>query len=323
MEGMAWIKSMTNIYESESMRLLDVMPERDTIHYIYSRLKIQAGRTNDGGYIYYREGVAYTDEMLSTIFNRSVNSIRLALNTLENLGLVEVTEDKYIKIIDWEREQNVKAMDKAKEKNRERVAKHRLRKMEAESNEGEEVEEERATESCNGDVTITVMPCNADVMVQKKREEADKEVEEEVEIEKRERKKKEKELQGKLEIEKNNAATIAESGYKVLTYYEKITGRVGILNLSALNTAIGIYGEERVRLAIDRALEVDKPNMKYVNGILKNWAKEGYPKGEEGNGYRGNRKNKEPDKNKFSGFRAKEPARITEGERRKTEKKLI
>ncbi|MGL4107014.1 phage replisome organizer N-terminal domain-containing protein [Clostridium sp. LP20] len=361
---MMWIKSMTNMYESEAMKLIDVMPERDTIHFIYSRLKIQAGRTNDGGYIYYKEEIPYSEEMLATIFNRPLNSIRLALKTLESLDLIEVTADNYIRIIDWEVEQNVQAMDKVKEKNRKRMAAYRekVRKSnkkensDTDDNKGGDDKQEKEREdtvivvkeesvqarnvgvtntetdsvtTCNGNVTkhddVTVTPCNTDVTIQKEREKG--EVDKEVDIEEREREyqdeKSQEQLQIELDIDRKKAATINEIGYKILTYYERITGRIGIFNLSALNVAIGIHGEINVRLAIDKALELNKPNMTYINGILKNWLVEGYPKGEEINGYRGNGKDKQPDKNKFSGFKANEPEGITESARRAAEKKLI
>ena len=48
--------------------------------------------------------------------------------------------------------------------------------------------------------------------------------------------------------------------------------------MHSIKSAVSIYGGENVKLAIDRALEVNKPRMNYVNGILKNWKVEGYPK---------------------------------------------
>ncbi|MNN85990.1 Replication initiation and membrane attachment [compost metagenome] len=35
-------------------------------------------------------------------------------------------------------------------------------------------------------------------------------------------------------------------------------------------------------MAVDTALERNKPTITYINGILRNWAKEGYPVKEEG-----------------------------------------
>ena len=46
-----WIKVTTDMFEDEKIRLIDAMPERDTIHYIWIRLLVQAGKTNSHGYI--------------------------------------------------------------------------------------------------------------------------------------------------------------------------------------------------------------------------------------------------------------------------------
>ena len=94
-------------------------------------------------------------------------------------------------------------------------------------------------------------------------------------------------------------------GYKVLSYYEHVTGKIGVFNLQALCAGIKVHGEKNVRLAIDRALAVNKVSMTYVNGIF-NRAKEGYPK-----------EKVVKDGGEFSGFKANEPEGLSEEERRR------
>ncbi|MBK1810230.1 DnaD domain protein [Clostridium sp. YIM B02505] len=60
-------------------------------------------------------------------------------------------------------------------------------------------------------------------------------------------------------------------------YFEAATGVQGTTHLAALKMAISQHGSEYVKLAMDKAIELGKPNMSYINGILKNWSKEGYP----------------------------------------------
>ena len=283
-----WVKAMTNLYDRDEIRLIEAMPERDTIHYVYNRLMIYAGRTNDCGLIYFREGMPYTEEMLSTIFNRPLSSIRLALKSLINVGLIEIYNNGYIKIISWENDQNVDALERAKEKNRERVARFREKKKKQE----EVIVEDF---SCNDDV----MECNVTVMPKNKKEE-----------EKEDKK-----------IERVDKENLSQNSVDILTHYEKITGRVGIFNLPALNSAISIHGEDNVRHAIDKAIEVNKINMRYVNGILKNWAKEGYKKGEGENGSITNSKNNE--QNKFAKFKRQGTVGICESNSEHETKDLI
>ena len=99
MSDIKWIKITTNMFEDEKIKLIDAMPERDTIHYIWIRLLVQAGKTNSNGFIFLNENIPYTEEMLSTIFCRPLTSIRLALKTLKDFGMIEIDEDNLIKII--------------------------------------------------------------------------------------------------------------------------------------------------------------------------------------------------------------------------------
>ena len=156
-----WVKAMTNLYDRDEIRLIEAMPERDTIHYVYNRLLLYAGRTNDGGLIYFREDVPYSEEMLSTIFNRPLNSIRLALKSLVSVGLIDIYDNGYIKIMSWENDQNVDALERAKEKNRERVQRFREKKK------NEKLLEDK---SCNDDVILS----NVTVTPKKKKEEKEK-----------------------------------------------------------------------------------------------------------------------------------------------------
>jgi len=122
-----WIKITTNMFDDEKIKLIDAMPERDTIFYIWIRLLVQAGKTNAAGYIFLNENVPYTEEMLSTIFNRQINSVRLALQTLNNFGMIQISEDHLIRITNWEKHQNIEGMEKVREQTKQRVAKHRAK----------------------------------------------------------------------------------------------------------------------------------------------------------------------------------------------------
>ncbi|HCL4549706.1 replication protein [Clostridium botulinum] len=130
MAEVKWIKITTNMFDDEKIKLIDAMPERDTIHYIWIRLLVQAGKTNANGYIFLNENVPYTEEMLSTIFNRPLNSVRLALKTLNDFGMIELSENHLIKITNWSKHQNIEGMEKVREQTKKRVAKHRAKKKE-------------------------------------------------------------------------------------------------------------------------------------------------------------------------------------------------
>ncbi len=131
---------------------------------------------------------------------------------------------------------------------------------------------------------------------------------------------------GQLTSSENEDTNYQESA-KLLAYYENLTGILGGLNIGFLKVAIDTHGYKNVKMAINKALEVNKANMTYINGILKNWRREGYPKEEmevKKNGVRSTGKNNNAeDKNEFAGFKPKEPRKLTEAERKKIEENLI
>ena len=110
-----------------------------------------------------------------------------------------------------------------------------------------------------------------------------------------------------------------------MTYYEKITGVIGGINYGALRLAIDMHGAKLVKMAINKALEVNQTDMRYISGILKNWRREGYPNQREEikNGTRCTGKSKAADKNEFTGFKPKKPRNLTESERREAQEDLI
>jgi predicted phage replisome organizer len=113
------------MFEDEKIRLIESLPEADTILIIWVKLLAQAGKTNASGYIYLSENIPFTDEMLSTIFNRPIGTVRLALKTFEQFGMIEISDNHFISISNWEKHQNIDGMEKIKAQTRNRVAKHR------------------------------------------------------------------------------------------------------------------------------------------------------------------------------------------------------
>jgi len=120
-----WIKITTDILNDNKMKLIDTMPEADAIFRIWVGILTLAGQCNDSGMVYLAENMPYTDEMLATIFNRPVNVIRLALDTLAGFKIIEILENGVLFITNWEKHQDLTKLEKIREQTRRRVAKHR------------------------------------------------------------------------------------------------------------------------------------------------------------------------------------------------------
>lgn len=126
MSNVKWIKLSTQMFEDEKIKLIEQMPEADTILIIWVKLLSQAGKANANGYIYLSENIPYTDEMLATIFNRPLNTVRMALETFKAFGMIEIDDEHFINISNWEKHQNVAGLERIREQNR--IRKQRQRK---------------------------------------------------------------------------------------------------------------------------------------------------------------------------------------------------
>jgi len=123
MADVKWIKIMVNVFDDEKMKLIDVLPERDAIIVIWFKLLALAGKTNDNGLVYIMKEMATTDEVLSTVFNRPLPTIRLALETFVRFGMIQMND--HINIVNWEKHQNVDGLEKIREQAKKRQAKYR------------------------------------------------------------------------------------------------------------------------------------------------------------------------------------------------------
>ena len=125
MTDVKWIKLVTEFFDDEKIKLIESMPDADMILIIWIKLLTLAGKKNMNGYIFLTENIPYTDEMLSTLFNRPINTIRLALETFRNFGMIDYNGKGEIQIINWEKHQNVEGLEHIRELNRIRQEKFR------------------------------------------------------------------------------------------------------------------------------------------------------------------------------------------------------
>lgn len=309
MKGVEWIKLATCMCEDEKMRLINSMVDtRDSTFYVWIRLLMQAGRVNDNGLIYMRENIAYTSAMLSVIFERPVDIIEKAFKILEDFGMIEIYENSIIKITNWEKHQNIEAMNRVREKTKERVKNFRERKKsEGKLGENKEIQaskkyhnntrvNEREKEESKPDILGT-KKCNASVTQQREKREKDikkknknSDKEERELIDKSEEKASEEEITKETEIKSQDEVNIDLyevsnpneeiniQALKIIKYLEETKVNIKGLTLNWLIEALGIHKGIYVIMAINAAVKRNKFDICYISGILKNWLIEGYPK---------------------------------------------
>ena len=117
MADVKWIKITTDVFDDEKILLIESMPSADSIIVIWFKLLTFAGKQNNNGVFMMSNRIAYTDEMLASIFRRDIKIVRLALDTFMAFGMIEIIEN-VITIPNWNKHQTLDAYEKKKERDR-------------------------------------------------------------------------------------------------------------------------------------------------------------------------------------------------------------
>lgn len=124
MSEIKWIKLQTDIFDNRKIKQLERLPDGDSLIVIWLKILVLAGATNDNGMIYFTPEIPYTDQLLSTEFNRPLSTVQFALQTFERFGMIEIINE-IIHVSNWERYQSVDRLMEIREYNR--LAKQRSR----------------------------------------------------------------------------------------------------------------------------------------------------------------------------------------------------
>lgn len=250
--------------------------------------------------------------MLARLFERPVDIIEKVIGVLVEFQMIEIYEDGIIKICNWEKHQNIEGMKKVREGTKERVKNCRERKKEKEAdleeegskNLSKEVKSEELSEGKTDKNEITIKNddeekankdkfqkselaekiqqgkynngeilreekninknsknknCNTNVTLQREKREEDKE-------------------NKKKNLDKKEREEIDTQALKVMGDLEKINKNINGLSVKWVKDMLTIHEEKYVKMAIGKALERNKLDKNYINGILNNWLREGYPK---------------------------------------------
>ncbi len=165
MADVKWIKIAINMFDNRKIRQIETMPDGDSLLLIWVKLLCLAGNVNDGGYIYLTKEIPYTDEMLATQFNKPLPTIRLALKTFEQFGMIEIINNMIL-LSSWQKYQNTDKLAEIRAQTRARVAKHREKQKLLEAGQGDS----ESNVTCN--VTVTqgnVLDIDKDIDIDKKK----------------------------------------------------------------------------------------------------------------------------------------------------------
>lgn len=160
-----WIKIMSNVFDNQKIRLLEAMPEGDTLIVIWFKLLMMAAKTNDCGLIYITPDLPYTDEMLAAYLGKKQLVVKLALDTFMKFGMIDMVDD-IVHVCNWDKYQSL-SDEKQKEKQRLRTQKCRERKKLLEKENSDSEAQSQTESSVEGDfengsrnVTLQNVTCN-------------------------------------------------------------------------------------------------------------------------------------------------------------------
>ena len=120
-----YIKFRADMYDGTKFKIIDMKPERDLIHYVWTRVVTLAGKVNLEGDLYMSKNLPYKIETLAIEFNRGEDQIKLALDVFIELEMLELTDGNVYRVKNFAKHQNIKVKEKIKCEDKEYDVKNR------------------------------------------------------------------------------------------------------------------------------------------------------------------------------------------------------
>jgi predicted phage replisome organizer len=259
MADVGWVRLSTGLFDHPKIKILEMNKNGDTFVSLWLRLLCLAGRANDNGMVYVTEGVAYTPDILAAMTGKDVEVITEALELFRKLNMIAVNEEGYIKILGWEKHQNIEGLAKIRTQTNERVKRYR----------------EKKKKTCNDDVTNDVtsrnVTCNDDVTLRNATE--------------KRREEKNRKEKDDYHHPKRNDDDEEKTHTEIFALWEKnmmpLTPIVG----EKLQALLGEVGEVAVEQGILAAVEHGARNFAYVQTVARNYVSGNSKKQNAGAGY--------------------------------------
>lgn len=164
MPEVQWIKLYIDMFDKRKINKIRRLPAGNDILLFWVMLLATAGKCNTGGMIFITERVPFTKEDLADEFDFEISTIELALKAFVELDMIDLFDDGFISVRNWEEYQNTDRLAEIREYNRLAQQKSRAKK--------------KLLQDVN-DKSMTSQSCQA---LDKKREEKKKEKKKEVEV---------------------------------------------------------------------------------------------------------------------------------------------
>ena len=122
------------MFDDTKLKIINRRLERDLIDYVWLRLGLLAGKVNREGDLFMSRNIPYTVETLAIEFDREVEQVKLALDILMELEMLELTEHNVYRVKNFAKHQNIKVKEKDDVKTKENVIKLENKEISKEDN---------------------------------------------------------------------------------------------------------------------------------------------------------------------------------------------
>lgn len=242
MADVGWVRLSTRLFENRKIKYLLNQPKGAELVLLWVHLLCAAGTVNDGGRVYISQNVMYTPQSLAADFGVPKTIADKALTLFQDLELIEVESDGCIRILGWEKHQNVTGLEKIREQNR--LRKQKQRQCDKSRNVDEDMSRDGHVTECDKSRNVT----------QQRREEKNR---------------KEKD---DYHHPKRNDDDEEKTHTEIFALWEKnmmpLTPIVG----EKLQALLGEVGEAAVEQGILAAVEHGARNFAYVQTVARNYA---------------------------------------------------
>jgi uncharacterized phage protein (TIGR02220 family)/predicted phage replisome organizer len=120
----SWIKLSTGLPDNKKIKRIRKLPEGDKVILFWVFLLARAGESNQSGGIFLTDTMPYQEEDLAADFDFNIEFVQFALITLEKYSMITRYQD-ILFIKNWEEYQSIEGLEKVREQNRIRQARHK------------------------------------------------------------------------------------------------------------------------------------------------------------------------------------------------------
>ena len=113
-----WIKLYIDMFDKRKINKIRRLPAGNDILLFWVMLLATAGKCNAGGMIFITERVPFSKEDLADEFDFEISTIELALNAFVEYDMIELSDDGFIYVSNWEKYQSTDRLAEIKEYNR-------------------------------------------------------------------------------------------------------------------------------------------------------------------------------------------------------------